>query len=95
VDDWHDYLRMLNLLVSATCIYLLSHRFAKKSNSWNSKTRDYWFALVMWSVAGAALSIEGIIRDSPSGARLVFILSAAIATLVGLLRKGSWGEPEV
>lgn len=92
MDDWHDYWRLINLLVAAVCVFLLGRRFAKNGVNWNTKTRDYWYALVMWCVAGFAISLEGIVRDSPLGARLVFTTAAVLVTLKGLTRKGTWGD---
>lgn len=94
VDEWHDWLRLANLIVSFACVCVLGHRFSKRGNSWNVKTKDYWFALVMWCVAGSALAIEGIYRDSPPGARLAFLFIASAVTLKGLLRGGAWGSSE-
>lgn len=92
VDEWHDWLRLANLVISFSCVYILGQRFSKSGADWNVKTKDYWFALVMWSVAGSALAIEGIFRDSSPGARLVFLFIASAVTLKGLLRRGSWGS---
>ena len=90
--DWHDWCRVLNLSLSAVCVYILGRRFGKKGADWNAKTRDYWFALVMWSVAGVAMSLEGILRNSVPGTRLLFICLASLVTLRGLLRRGTWGD---
>lgn len=90
--EWHDVWRLLVLLISLRCLFLLGLRFAKHSSKWNTKTRDYWFAMVMWCVAGVAIPIEGILRDSPIGGRLVFLTMASVVTLKALVSSGAWGE---
>lgn len=92
LDDWHDLIRVALGLVSLGCIFLLGTRFRQNSWKWNTKTRDYWFALVMWSIAAVVLAIEGVLRDSDFGARLVFCTIAASVTLKGLASRSSWGE---
>lgn len=90
--DWHDYWRVLNLLVCAPCFFVLLLRYKQNRWSWNVKTTDYWFALAVWTFTGAAASIEGIVMNSPPGFRLVLILAGGLVTLKALLRAGAWGE---
>lgn len=93
-DDWHDFLRLFNAIVCAIALFLLWKRFLQSKNSWNTKTRDYWYAVVMWCVAGFAIAIEGVVRDSSMGARPVILFVAGVVTLKGLLKKGSWGSSD-
>lgn len=90
--DWIDIWRLALLVVCVGCIGLLAVRMKTNGRNWNPKTRDYWFALLMWCIAGVVLAVEGIIRDSIFSIRLVFVTAAALVTLNGLRRKGSWGD---
>lgn len=86
-----DYWRLVNLVICVLCIATLFNRFRKNRSDWNAKTRDYWLSFLAWSIAGAEFSIEGIVRHSEFGPRVVFITAAALVTFVGLRRRGAWG----
>jgi hypothetical protein len=90
--DWTDAWRLGLFVVTLSSLILLTCRVCRHGKNWNPKTKDYWFALVMWSLAGLVVSIEGVIRDSTFGMRLVFVTAAALVTLNGLRRKGAWGD---
>lgn len=89
--EWHDFWRVGIILVCAGCLWFLLQRYRHNSSTWNEKTRDYWFSLVMWSLAGAVLAIQGMILNFPFGPGLVFVTMAALVSLKGLLKRGEWG----
>jgi hypothetical protein len=90
-----DALTFWRAVVGIVCLLSflrLLYRFALHRDEWNPKTRDYWYALTMWSFAGLALSVEALIRHSPFRYSLVFVSAAAIVSMIGLRRKGGWGS---
>lgn len=91
LDQWHDYLRLAMFLVNAGCLLLLIRRYMQQSNHWNVKTRDYWYALFMWCLAGCVLTAQGVVLDRPFTPAVVFVTAASLASLKGLLTKGAWG----
>lgn len=86
-----QWLNSLLLFICLLCILTLANRWRKNREQWNPKTRDYWYSFLMWSVAGAAMAIESIARDSPLRLRLGFSLAASVVTFIGLRRRGAWG----
>lgn len=89
---WLLLWRFSILLVSCASVFFLLRRFYKFHDSWNTKTRDYWYALFMWSISGVGVALEGILRQSPFRFVLVIITAAAIVTLIGVIRRGTWGS---
>lgn len=90
-DQWHDFLRVVIFAVSLYSVVYLLRRFPQSGQSWNPKTKDYWFALLMWSIAGCAFTIQGVILDRPFTPATVFLSAAVLVTGRGLHRKGGWG----
>lgn len=84
--------RAIVCLVCAFSFVRLLWRFWKYGKNWNGKTRDYWYSLTMWSLAGMSLTAESIIRQAPFRYSIVFVTAAAAASLIGLRRKGGWGS---
>lgn len=93
-DDWHDWARLITFFVCSTCLFVLLLRYRQNRKKWNMKTRDYWYSLVMWCLAGCVIAIEGIYRNSDFSPRSVFVIAASCVTLKGLAQKGEWGEPK-
>lgn len=89
--EWHDYVRLVNLVICLVSLWLLFKRYSEHSSEWNTKTKDYWYSLSMWSTAGLAMSLEGVLRDSGPGIRLAFIFAASLATFKAVRTKGTWG----
>jgi hypothetical protein len=92
LNEWHDWLRLFNFLLCSTSVYLLVKSFRKHHHEWNTKTHDYWYALLAWCGAAIASSIEGVFTDAQVTVRLVFVTAASIVTLKGLLNKSHWGN---
>lgn len=92
--EWHDSWRVLVAVSCTWALWILHTRFIKHGESWNPKTRDYWFSLVMWCLAGLVLSIQNVFLNAPLGPSLVFSTMAAMVTIRGLCRKGEWGALE-
>lgn len=90
-NTWDDWLRVLNLGLCTWAAAVLLVRFVKQRELWNAKTRDYWFALLIWTVVGAVGSLEGLYQDLQPGSRLVVLTVASGVTLIGLQRRGDWG----
>lgn len=89
---------VLRIILLATCLVsfvILCNRYRLNSEQWSNKTRDYWYAQTMWSLAGIAIPIEGIYRDTPWRYSFIFIMAAAIVNLIGLRRRGPWGTNNV
>lgn len=92
LDDWYDVVRFVAFFVSlysAGCLLVKYHRHHK---TWNTKTKDYWFALLMWSFAGAEFCIQGIGLDRPFTPATVFLVAAILVTGKGVHQKGDWGN---
>ena len=91
---WIDLFRILIGCVCVVSLYIMSQSFLRYRDEWNSKTRDYWYARVVWTVVGLSSAIEGIIRGTPFRYTLIFIAAASFATLKGNLQKGKWGAEQ-
>lgn len=87
-----DWLRLLIFVACTSCLIFLAIRFVKRRKDWNAKTRDYWFAMTTWSLAGAAIGVQGIYEHIPISPRTVLVTVAALVTLNGLRRQGGWGD---
>lgn len=90
-DDWHDYWRVTLSLFALVATWLLALRYRAQHTTWNTKTRDYWYSLVMWCVVGVVVMIQGVMFDYPLGPSLPITTAALAVTLRGLLRHGEWG----
>jgi hypothetical protein len=77
--------------LSATSFLILLNRFRVGRSDWNTKTRDYWYALTMWTFAASCGTIESLIRGLSIRYSIVLSIAAAATTLSGVLRKGTWG----
>ena len=91
VDSWTDVLRVLVLFVSVYCVVLLLIRHQQEALRWNVKTKDLWYALLMWSLAGCVFAVQGIALDRPFTPATVFLTAAVLVTGKGVHRKGRWG----
>lgn len=94
LNDWHDYWRAVNAVVCAISVFLLVSRFVKHRESYNTKTTDIWYAFVAWTTTGLISSLEGIWQDGDLGIRVLCVSIGGVVTLIALLRKGSWGNPD-
>lgn len=92
LDEWHDYVRAFAFFVSLYClVFLVLRYFQTDGKNWNVKTKDYWFALVMWTLSGCVFTIQGITLDRPFTPGFVFLTAAILVTGKGIRRKGEWG----
>lgn len=91
MNDWYDWWRALLFLICVASLVLLGLRYFGNRECWNEKTKDYWYSMVMWTLAGLTISIEGVVRDSPLGVRLVIVTAASLVSLKALAKKGPWG----
>ena len=94
IHNFGDAFRLLIFIVCVICLVLLAYQFFKRRALWNPKTRDYWFALVMWSVAGVVIGADGLFHDRALNPRTILVTIAALATLNALHRKGKWGADD-
>lgn len=85
-------IRVLIATMAFVSIVLLIERYVVHSNNWTSRTKDFWYALLAFSIFSIETSIESIITHQTLGYRVIFLGVAMIATLVGLLKRGSWGS---
>lgn len=89
--NWYDWVRVVVACLCATSLFILLKRYRAHNQKWNEKTKDYWFSLVMWVLAGLIGSAQGAFYHNPLGPSLIFSIAAGTVTLKGLLRKGEWG----
>ena len=92
INDWHDVVRVVAFFVSLFSLAKLIIRYQQSRNEWNVKTKDYWFALLMWSLAGCVFTVQGITLDYPFTPGFVFLTAAILVTGKGLHQKGTWGS---
>lgn len=90
----YDIWRLVLLVICAASFFILLNRFRLNRQSWNTKTRDYWYALTAWTFATAMSCLEGLLRHLPGRYSIVLTTAAAIVTLMGVLRRGPWGGPD-
>jgi hypothetical protein len=91
LNDWHDYVRAFSFFISLGCLVTLMVRWKQKRHEWNSKTMDYWYALVMWTLSGLVFTAQGVALDRPMTPGFVFLVMAILVTSVGLHKRGTWG----
>lgn len=91
VNDWHDLVRVTVICMAVVCLVVLGRRFGKQGADYNTKTRDLWFVIVLWSLTAVVLAFEGMIEDRPLEPRLIFYTLATSITLKALLNKSDWG----
>jgi hypothetical protein len=94
VDDWYDWWRLVNALICGAGVVLLLLRYHNNHHNYNTKTLDIWYAFVAWTLTGLISSLEGIIRNSELGLRVLCVSVGGLVTLKALLRKGSWGNQD-
>lgn len=91
-NDLIDVLRVITFLVSVYSATTLLIRYKQNHHAWNTKTKDYWYALFMWSLAGAEFCIQGIALDRPLTPATVFMIAAVLVTGKGVHNKSGWGN---
>lgn len=91
VDDWIDLGRVVIFFLSLWCCYTLLRRLFANLDNWNTKTKDLWYSMFMWSVVGIVSMSQGVLLDRPLTPTTVVISAAVLVTGKGLHRKGSWG----
>ena len=91
INDWVDLGRVAMIVLSLWCCYTLIQKYRKNNEQWTTKTKDYWFALLMWAIAGAVTMTQGILLDRPLTPATVVIVAAVLVTGKGLNQKGAWG----
>lgn len=87
--------RIILLVVAASAFFILLNRFRVGRQDWNAKTRDYWYALTMWTFASGCGTAESLYRQLPGRYSIVLSVAAAVVTLTGVLRKGTWGGSDL
>lgn len=92
IDSPGDILRLIILIVCLACLVMLAGRFMTRHGRWNPKTRDYWFAMVTWSLAGVFIGVQGLMEELPISPRTILVTMAALVTFNGLRRTGGWGD---
>lgn len=83
--------RLLLLVLCLVSFFLLIKRFKIGHKSWDTKTLDYWFALLLWTFAAILSTVESLIRHLPGRYSIVVTTTAAMVTLTGALRPGIFG----
>lgn len=90
--DWHDFVRVIAFCVAVYSFVTLINRFRKSGSDWNTKTKDYWYALTMWSLAGSVLTVQSILLDRPFTPGFVFLITGILVTGKGVHNKSDWGS---
>lgn len=90
-DSWLDFFRIGVFLISIWCFMTLLRRFHQYNKDWSDKTRDYWYALLMWTVVGIVAPIQGIVLNRPLTPAFAVMFAAILTTGKGLHTKGAWG----
>lgn len=88
---WVTSIRVITGIICIISLVIMIDSFLKYRQYWNTKTLDYWYARVMWTVGGLSVCVEGVIRHLPIRYSFVFVVAAALTTLKGNLRRGRWG----
>ena len=91
--NWADYLRLFNFVACVSCLLILLLRFKKFHHQYNEKTRDYWFALTTWTVAGLVGSLASVLLNAPTNPGTVLTTAAVLASIKGALSRSAWGGP--
>lgn len=91
IDDWHDIVRLGLMGVLSFSLGVLLRRFKDGHKTWNEKTKDYWYAMVMWCLTAGVLVFQGILLDLGFTPGFVLLVAATLVTGRGLHRKGTWG----
>lgn len=91
INDWLDVWRVIIIAMLTFSLYILILRYRRNGKYWNTKTRDLWYALLMWTLAGWALTFQGILLDRPLTPAAIFIWAATFVTGKGVFHKGDWG----
>jgi hypothetical protein len=78
-------------ILATVTLGCLLWKFTLCRKVWNAKTRDYWYALVMWCVTSIVVAVSGIHEHVGGNIRLVCVTAATFGTLIGVTRKGRWG----
>lgn len=90
-DDWLDLIRVAAFVVGIYCTVLLLIRFKRHGKTYNSKTKDIWFSMVMFSIAGVVAMVQGLVLDRPFTPAFVCIVAAIFAGGKAVRQKGPWG----
>lgn len=90
-NEWHDYFRILLILVAVFCFIMLLVRVKAGRMKWNEKTKDYWYAMTAWVISGGVILVQGILFDLDFNPGTVAVAAAILVTGRGLNRKGEWG----
>jgi hypothetical protein len=94
IDSPGDWLRLLIFITCATCLLVLAFRLVTRGRKWNPKTRDIWFAMMTWSLAGVFIGVQGIQESLSISPRTLLVTIAALVTLNALRRSGEWGDDD-
>lgn len=89
-DQWHDWLRSVNVMMSATCcIEMLRYRHRHRK-TWGKAERDDWFVWFAVSTSLMFLSVDGLIEDLPFSLRPVFSFVLCCILVRGIYSKRKW-----
>lgn len=68
---WEDVVRSINALGCGVALGFLFAVVREQWATWNSKTRQHWWALVGWVALGLEGTIESLILQTEPGPRVV------------------------
>lgn len=77
------------ITLNVVCLFVLLNRYRIRHKIWDGTTKDYWWTLLLWSIAAFVTAWQGLVQSRPLSAALVFVTIANIAIPIGLYRKAS------
>lgn len=80
MNDWHDYWRLLNLVICLHALWGLVRVWKMRDAPWNKRDTDAWYVLCLWTFTGLVSSIEGVAQDGELGVRVVLVSIGALVT---------------
>ena len=87
-----DIIRILNLILAGIIVVLLLRKAYHYWSQYQTRTRDFWWVLLSWSIASIVTVVE-ILLDFTTSIRVFFTLFALVLTLKVMLRPNEVAKP--
>jgi hypothetical protein len=84
---WDVLFRIINILMSATCLMILFNISRPKWHTYTVKMRNYVMALGGFLFLGMEANLEILLGWETKGPRILILTFVLLFTLTGLLRK--------
>lgn len=89
-DQWHDWLRSVNIMLSAVCCIALVRYWLRRRHVWTKGDHEGWFVWLVLSFGLLILSVDGIVEDLPFSIRTVIVFIMCLILTHGIYRKRKW-----